>query len=84
MMLGEIYRKSRPHKFGGVQVTERDYGILQAVVARGYCPYCANKISKRYGNLSRHIRKCAMEYTLLGRERAFSFWIAEAKESGRV
>lgn len=70
--------------YGGVQMTEREFGIIAAVEARGTCPYCGrNDIGKRYGNFRRHKVACGKLFTLLGKEKIFAEWISEAKESGR-
>ena len=52
---------------------------------RTTCPYCGRSgLRNNFGSKRKHVRACGERFTLLGREKLFAAWIAEAKKTGRV
>lgn len=73
------------YMYGGVQMTEKEYGVIKAVENRGVCPYCGRAgLRNNFGSKGRHLRACGKKLTLLGKEVKFAEWIVEAKATGRV
>jgi len=76
--------QTKTFTFGGVQMTEAEYGVISATVARGTCPYCGRSgMTNRFGSFKRHRSACGARLTLLGKEKLFAEWMKEARESGR-